>query len=350
MTAYWIIGGYGEVGSAVAQSLHTTLKAEDELFIVGRNVSNADALANALGEPAKAVELNVAGAFVPSLFKAGDVVVNTVETINDEWLSGLAQAGVSFVDVSATENYLARVRGLFAPHAEHSLLITEVGASPGLTNLMAAKLVSQNKTVDRIHIFIEMGMGEHHGYAATKWFFEALASPYPAIVEGTHKTLHPRDQLTLIDFDLPTARQVRAIGVGFSDQISIARRHDLNSAQTFVGVAPHWMNMVLCQLVRLPFSKLLRRYSGKLAGMMSKFPPVGPVRTSIKSIAYDHEQHALGSIEMLGVDQSELTAEITAMAARTAGAKSQTGIVSLPDVLDLDQVKQQLPRLDWRIS
>ncbi|WP_027834812.1 saccharopine dehydrogenase NADP-binding domain-containing protein [Maritalea myrionectae] len=348
MTRYWIIGGYGDVGSAVAQSLITTLAAGDELFIAGRNLGKAEALAGELGDQAKAIELNVNGPVVAGQFQPGDVVVNTVETISDEWLSALAQTGLSFIDVSATEDYLNRVRGLFGQYGQNSLCITEVGASPGLTNLMAAKLAEQEAQVDRIHTFIEMGMGEHHGYAATKWFFEALASPYPVLIDGAQKVLSPRDQLMSVEYKLPKTRQATAIGVGFSDQISIANRHNLHAAQTFVGVAPNWMNNVLGQLVRLPFSTVLRRHSGFLAGMMSKFPPVGPVRTSIRSVAYDSEQQILGSIEMLGGDQSELTAEIAAMGARAADVQKQTGVISLPDILDLDQVKQQLPRLTWR--
>ncbi|MCF4097374.1 saccharopine dehydrogenase NADP-binding domain-containing protein [Maritalea mediterranea] len=350
MARYWIIGGYGEVGAAATRRLHATAQHEDEILVAGRGGEKAAELAQKLGKPVRAFELDVTGPVRPKIFEPGDIIINTVEAISKDWLISMAEMGVIFIDVSATDGYLNRVRTIFSGHPDKSLCLTDVGTSPGLTNLMAAHMAAKFPKLVSIETYIEMGMGKHHGQAATKWVFEALSTTYPIEKNGARHMVHPRDQITKASFDLPTERQVTAVGVGFSDQVTIAQRHNLQTAQTFVSVAPNWINQVIGALLRLPLSRLIHRHAGTLASLMGKLPPLGPIRTSLKTVASDQAGQIMGSIEMLGPDQSELTGDIAAMAALRLRRSGQKGVRSLPDVMKLSQIRQQLSHLKWHES
>jgi saccharopine dehydrogenase-like NADP-dependent oxidoreductase len=350
MARYWVVGGYGEVGAAAVKRLVTITHDGDEILVAGRNGEKAAELAHSFGPKVRAFELDVNGAVRPNTVVDGDVVINMVESISDDWLAEMARVGTRFIDVSATESYLKRIQAFFVQHAEKSFCLTEIGTSPGLTNLMAAHLMNKISNVDRLYTYIEMGMGKHHGYAATKWFLEALSSAYRIEEDGAYLEVLPRQHIVQTDFKLPAYRKVTSIGVGFSDQIAIAKRYGLQTAKTYVSVAPNWVNVLLAACQRLPLHPSIHRNAGSLATLIGKFPPVGPIGTSVKSVAISFTGEILGTIEVRGPDQSELTGDIAAIAAHIAQTDEKNGVLSLPDVIDLRQIQQHLPQLVWHES
>lgn len=158
-----IIGGAGDMGS-VACAATVTDPAITSVVIADRDQARAEALADRLGAKASAMALDITDRdALVSAIGGADAVLNTVGPFylyGRPVLEAALEAGKHYVDIAddwePTIDMLeldddARARGVTA--------IVGIGASPGLSNLLAAVAHDQLDTVDKLYTAWRGGSG-----------------------------------------------------------------------------------------------------------------------------------------------------------------------------------------------
>ena len=174
-----VIGGYGAVGRAVAAALAPTLP--NRVVVAGRHGGAAWACARRLGDGVRAARVDATRPDdVARLVDGAAVVVMCVEAGNAEVARVCLGRGVAVVDVSATAAVLdAVVRLGGAARAAGAAAVLSVGLAPGITNLLARRVVARLPDAEHIDVTLGLGLGDEHGGDARRWVVRGLGTPTP---------------------------------------------------------------------------------------------------------------------------------------------------------------------------
>ncbi|WP_404404853.1 NAD(P)-binding domain-containing protein [Pelagibacterium halotolerans] len=338
----WIIGGYGDVGQKLARLLLAT--GSYRVVLAGRNAEKARTAAEQLGANARGAHVDAA----EGLPGDAQVVVNFVETLPPAAAAAVVERGGVFIDASADPDYLERLKAA-VPNGP-GLAILNAGLTPGLTNVLARSLKTAHPDTRRIDVVLEMGMGRHHGLAATEWTLRGFAAPYRAKRNGVWRDIAPGSERRSACLD-PTQKLVPAIGFAFSDQIAMAHTLDLDEARTFLALAPASMTRLLGTLAGTGPGRFIARRATPIAKLFAALPVMGPIRTRLLVEAFDARGQKRGSYVMRSGDQSDLTAAMLQVAVSAGLASEVTGAVDLDEVADLDAcvsaLEETMPETVW---
>jgi hypothetical protein len=260
----WLLGGYGDVGIKTASRLRDLQNRP--IVLAGRSIDRAEAAARQLGEGVRGTAVDVTGPSAHQALAGAAAVVNLVESTPHAVAAAIVEDGGVFLDTSASPGYLKALEAHLATRATAGLAVLSVGLSPGLTNIMAAKLKSDVPEIEAIDLCLEMGLGRHHGLAATTWFFQNAAGRYPNISDGSVAEPRPGQLQRSFQMDGKPGR-ILALGYGFSDQLAIGEGLGLRQSRSFVALDPPWMTRILSLLLRTGLGGVISkkcRHAGKI--------------------------------------------------------------------------------------
>jgi len=341
----WLIGGYGDVGRTTAAAL---LKAGGfDVVLAGRDAQKARDGAQALGAPVRGETCDAAQGLPEAALSSAAAVINFVEAQPPVIAKQVVAAGGVYIDTSADPDHLAAVAATLP--AGPGLAVINAGLAPGLTNILARATKQQHPEVRRIDSILEMGMGRHHGHAATAGTLRALGQPYRSKREGAWQTIVPGREKRKVRFGSGSA--VPAIGFKFSDQIAMAERLDLDTARSFLALDPKSMTVLTGLLAGGATGKWIARRSDGLTRFLAKLPPSGGTATRLAVEGYDAAGKLVARRVIETVDQADVTAAMLALTVQ-AGLQSDTsGLVHLDELVTLEDAKaalgQQLRTIDW---
>lgn len=313
-----LLGGYGDVGLRLARLLHARCQAR--IVLAGRDGERAGNAAREIGPRCEGMALDIRAADAIERLRDMTLCVNLTEASPPALAAALIAGGSHFIDSSASPDYVAALRDAIGKvTTPQATAVLATGLAPGLTNLIAARLCRAHPDIRRIDVLIEMGMGVHHGFAATEWTLHSLGQTYPVKMNGQWHEV--RTGTLNRSFDTET-RRIDAIGFAFSDQQDIARDHALDGARTFLAVDPGWITPVLRWLSRPAPSAFVRRHAATLARWMLRTPTMGGFGTRLAVEAFDADGNILGEEYLSDGPQADLTA---AVLAETVLALTQPG-------------------------
>jgi len=328
-----LLGGYGDVGLRLAALLHQ--HTQMHIVLAGRNGPRAQSAARDIGPRCQGMALDVGTADAAARLTEMALCINLTEATPPELAASLVAAGTHFIDSAATPAYVAGLaRAIATVSAPRATAILQTGLAPGLTNLLAAQMTREHPKTRSIDILIQMGMGTHHGAAATQWTLQALAQTYPMKWNGAWQEVRTGANTRTFETD---EGPVHAIGFAFIDQASIARDLDLTGARTFLAVDPGWMTRVLRGLTRAPLRGLMRRYSAPLTRIMQRGPTMGGTGTRLALEGLNGTGEVIATRSLTGGPQADITAEVIAQAVialQHPSAPVKTGMQPLGAVLD----------------
>lgn len=326
-----LLGGYGAVGLRLARLLH--VRCEARIVLAGRDGERAGNAAREIGPRCEGMALDVRAVDAIERLRDMSVCVNLTEASPPALAATLMAGGTHFVDSSASPDYVAALRDAIGKvTTPQATAVLETGLAPGLTNLIAARLCRDHPHTRRIDVLIAMGMGVHHGFAATEWTLRSLGQTYPVRMGGQWHEV--RTGTLNRTFDTETGR-IDAIGFAFSDQQSIARDHALDGARTYLAVDPGWMTRVLRWLSRPAPSALVRRHAATLSRWMLRMPTMGGTGTRLLVEAFDSDGNSLAEVHLRGGPQADLTAAVLAEAALVLTQPgNDPGLRTLGSILD----------------
>jgi saccharopine dehydrogenase-like NADP-dependent oxidoreductase len=205
-----VIGGAGDMGSAACAA---TVKDPEitSVVVADRDGARAEALADELGPKAAALTLDITDrdALLVAIGDV-DVVLNTVGPFylfGRPVLEAALEAGRHYVDIADDwEPTIEMLELDEAAQAKGVTAIVGIGASPGLSNLLAAVAHDQLDTVDKLYTGWRGGSGipkapenpdDVHPAAAIDHWIHNLAEPIRIWRDGGFQTAHALEELVI---------------------------------------------------------------------------------------------------------------------------------------------------------
>ncbi|WP_416148328.1 saccharopine dehydrogenase family protein [Salipaludibacillus sp. HK11] len=178
-----VIGGYGHVGQKICHHLSNIYPGS--VYAAGRNKNKANKFSESTNGKVKPIYIDVTEEIKDSFFEEVRLIIVCIDQDNTTFASQCLAKGIDYIDISASYSYLSKVEGLEETakiHGARALL--SVGLDPGLTNLLVSWVNEQLDTVERMDIFLMLGMGDKHGKAAISWTIENAKTNFTRMTRG----------------------------------------------------------------------------------------------------------------------------------------------------------------------
>jgi len=330
-----LLGGYGDVGLRLACLLRARSGAQ--IVLAGRDGECAAKAAREVGPGCKGMALDIRSVEAAELLRKTTLCVNLTEATPPALAAALVGSGIHFIDSSGSPNYVGDLRKALAlVTAPQGTAVLETGLAPGLTNLIAARLCRDHAETRRIDALVELGMGIHHGFAATEWTLQSLGQTYSVKINRQWQEIRVGALSRIFD---TKEGYIDAIGFAFSDQQGIALDHELDDARTFLAIDPRWVTSALRLLSHPTPSAVVRRYAATLARWILRMPVMGGTGTRLVFEAFDCDGSLLAKEQLSGGSQAELTAVVLAETALALlQSKNEPGLVALGSVIDVCKI------------
>ncbi|MTI17100.1 hypothetical protein E1162_07585 [Rhodobacteraceae bacterium RKSG542] len=334
-----LFGGTGDVGKRVVELLLT--HTDFDVVLVSRR-GGTDT------KRVKKLALDLSDAKAREKIPTNAVTVNLTEATPPSLLGTIVGDGGTFLDISASPQYVAAIEDEVAAVDSLGSGVICVGTAPGLSTLVAAR-TAQAEGAASVDVGIELGMGRHYGPAATEWFFESVGSSY-SIGRGSHIQAITSGSLSRsFRFEAKDKRRP-AVGIGFPDQ-GIAPAGKSATVRTFLAVDPSYVTRVLSVLLKLGFGRLFAKWSKPLAKILTKTPALGGANSRITAESYSVSGELLGKGTLKAGDQSDLTAGmiVATLLAIHSAQQPKYGLRTVGDFLTveiaLDSLRKLLPTM-----
>jgi short subunit dehydrogenase-like uncharacterized protein len=252
-----IIGGYGQVGRAVADRLAPLFPGR--VAVAGRSAAKAKTAAAGIGHGAEGREVDIFAADSAAALDGVALVLVCLDQTDTAFVEQCLARGVLYLDISAEYAFLSKVERLDGvARKTGATALLSVGVAPGLTNLLAARAAARMERVDRIDILLEFGLGDHHGQAAVEWMFDNLDAEYEVRENGRKKSVRSFGDSQ--EFRLPGAKTARATyRFNFPDQHVIGRTLDVPSVSTWIRFDDRLSTWAFAKSSQIGLGRLLRR-------------------------------------------------------------------------------------------
>lgn len=227
-----VLGAAGGVGAATAA--HIARVGSARLTVADRDEARlGEVLANLPGEARAAVVDVTKKAELAALLQEADLVLNAVgpyTRFGPLVLQSALDARTDYVDIcDDPEPTLTLLDFDDAARSAGVRALLGLGASPGISNLLAVRAASELDEVDTLHTlwnavddfedFASVDGPIAHG-AATEHWMEQLHGTVPAVVDGELRPTAPLERLSL---DLPRYGNVEAHTVGHPEPLTLLR-------------------------------------------------------------------------------------------------------------------------------
>ncbi|WP_326984496.1 saccharopine dehydrogenase NADP-binding domain-containing protein [Chryseobacterium sp. MYb264] len=248
-----IIGGYGAVGSIIAENLSKVYP--EKVMVAGRSLSKAQKLAVNLHQQVIPYQLDINSISDFSIFDDVQLVIMCLDQTNTDFVEYCISKGIHYIDISAQYKALKSIEGLNSFAAENqSSVVLSVGLAPGITNLLAQHAVHLLPNTESIDIFILLGLGEKHGEFAYKWTFNNIDSEYQISENGTKKNM--KSFTKPIQTELLGKRQFYLFD--FSDQHVLSDTLAVPRIETRMAFDVKWFTKLTAILRKLGITRLFK--------------------------------------------------------------------------------------------
>ncbi|HTU13741.1 MAG TPA: hypothetical protein VMF31_00965 [Solirubrobacterales bacterium] len=249
-----IVGGYGHVGIELARLLAPAYPGR--ILLAGRSLVSAEAAAAEIGHGASGIALDVSRGLAPENSSA---VIMCLDWQDPSFAADCFSKGIDYVDISAKGPVLEMLEGLDMKAKRNGTSgLIGVGMSPGLTNLLAAELVSGNAPIAMLDIFILLGSGDDHGLAALEWTLDNLDSEFEIVENGRRRRVRAQRETKTVE--LPGRRGgIFGARFDFPEQRTLARTLSLPTVSCWMATMPPAAARLMRAATMAGASELTRR-------------------------------------------------------------------------------------------
>jgi len=248
-----VLGGYGDMGQGVVQDLvaHT----DAEVVIADYRAEGAKAFAAQLRGKATAafVDANDPASLAPVL-QGADVAVGAIGPFYryaPKMATAAVKAGLNYVDIC--DDY-GPIQQLFAldelAKAAGVTLITGLGWTPGITNLMCRLGASRLGTVDEIKVSWAGGAQDSQGLAVVMHVFYAVTGNVPTYKDGQWIEVPAGSGKEPVDFG-GALGTVNVFHCGHPEPMTVPRYINARTVSLKGALTPEWNNTLADLFVKL---------------------------------------------------------------------------------------------------
>ncbi|XBH90999.1 hypothetical protein VPH35_082509 [Triticum aestivum] len=230
-----VLGGTGRVGGSTATAL-SKLRPDLNILIGGRNREKGESLASELGEQSEFVKIDTGNAaMLEKALEDVDLVVHTAGPFQREAECAVLRAAIStktaYIDVCDDMDYSWRAKAFHEEaKAQGVPAITTAGIYPGVSNVMAAELVSAARSEDgepeRLRFFYYTAGSGGAGPTILATSFLLLGEDVIAYNKGEEIKLKPYSGVLNIDFGKGVRKR----------DVYLLNLPEVKSAHKFLGV------------------------------------------------------------------------------------------------------------------
>jgi len=253
-----VVGGYGGVGQIIAKRLGD--KFPGQVIAAGRNYEKAKRLAIETHHRVLPMELDVLTCSASSLSEVG-LVVMCIDQEGTEFVESCIQCGIDYIDITASYDFHSKIEALDAIAKEHSTTaVLSVGLAPGITNLLASHSQSLLDQLDRIDIYVMLGLGEEQGKASIRWTLKNLGTEFSIREAGSVLRLRNFGEASTVY--LPGQHGKRtAYRFNFSDQHALLKTLETKAVATWLCFDSALVTRLLALIKKFELSKVLNSKS-----------------------------------------------------------------------------------------
>ncbi|MFZ5894702.1 MAG: saccharopine dehydrogenase family protein [Myxococcota bacterium] len=345
-----VVGGYGVVGRRVVARLAPLLPGQ--LIVGGRDESKAAILSHDVGNGTRGrkIDVNVRSSVDAALEGVG-TVLSCVAQSEPHLLRAAVARGLAYTDTSPRLAFW-RATDELVDQAQHTgaRIVLGAGLSPGVSNMMAARMAAMLGGVDMIETAIALSLGDEYGPDSMVHVLESLKQPFEILREGHSHSALPFTESRTVEFPPPIGPQ-RAYVFPWSDVVNYP---STLGAQTSVGrfaLLPAWLGRAASGLMKLGVSGLLH---GSSAASRRRKAIDG-----LKRWYTGHDEFGLVvraeragrvlTMSLGGRQQAEITAYAAADFARqlAQGAVQRPGLWFPEQVFDPERFLSSLAEAGW---
>jgi len=251
-----VLGGAGVMGSAAVMDL--VRSGVSEVIVADYNLEGAKQVADQYrGQKsrvsARFVDANDPKSLVQTM-KDADAVASAIGPFHKygvKVLKGAIDAGVNFVDLN--DDYDATRDALALNDRAEKAGITAIiglGASPGLTNILAKYGADKLDQVDKIHTAWAVVITDPSGPAALDHWFHCITGMVPTYQNGKWVDLPAGSEPEIVDFP----PKIEVFHVGHPEPITLPTYIEgVKVVTNKGGIVPTWLNQLHLRLVDFGF-------------------------------------------------------------------------------------------------
>lgn len=229
-----VIGGAGDMGRHAVRAL-VRLGTASTIVVADIDGDKARRFSDEVGSPVTAATVDVTdGAAVAELFAGTDVVLNTMGPFARfamPLMEAAIAAGCDYLDIDDDWQSTQQALSLDERAREAGVrMVIGLGASPGITNLLAQTAAARLDRVDELHTGWSLAAAavEHEpafpskGAAAGEHWIHQCSSPIPVQQDGAETHIDPLER---VDLTLPGFGDVYAYTMGHPEPVTLARSY-----------------------------------------------------------------------------------------------------------------------------
>jgi len=248
-----VLGGYGDMGQGAVQDLiaHT----DAQVVVADYRIEGAKAYAAQLGPRATAVFVDANDpALLASVLQGADAVVGAIGPFFRYALktaTAAVKAGVNYVDICDDYGPIREVFGLDeAAKAAGVTVISGLGWTPGITNLMCRLGASRLDSVDDIQVSWAGGAEDSEGLAVVMHVFYAVTGKVPTYKDGQWVDVEAGTGKEPVDFG-GALGTVKVFHCGHPEPMTVPRYIKARSVSLKGALTPEWNNTLAEVFVKL---------------------------------------------------------------------------------------------------
>ncbi len=242
-----VLGGCGDMGSHVVQDLLQTSDAE--VVIADYRIKVAEEMASKLGERAKAAFVDATDPVsLKKVLEGANAAVGCIGPFYKFALpmaKAALEAGVNYVDICDDYSPVEEILALDEAARQKGItIITGLGWTPGITNVLARYAAQQLDEVEEINIAWAGSASDSKGLAVIMHVFYASTGEIPTWLDGRLFRVKASTGHETVEFPPPLGR-VRVFHCGHPEPITIPRYIKAKTVTLKGALVPDWNNKVL---------------------------------------------------------------------------------------------------------
>jgi len=248
-----VLGGCGDVGSHVARELVGS--SEATIVIADYREDKAKALAGELGAKVEAlyVDANDETSLLAALAGA-DAAVGCIGPFY-RYAAPIARAAVrarvNYVDICDDYGPVEEILALDEAARQAGItVITGLGWTPGLTNLLARKGAAELDDVEEIKVSWAGSAADSTGLAVIMHVFYAVSGHVPTYRDGAWVQVPAGSEVEVVEFPPPLGR-VPVFHCGHPEPMTIPRYLKVRNVSLKGALVPDWNNKMAALFARL---------------------------------------------------------------------------------------------------
>jgi len=248
-----VLGGCGDMGSAVVREL--LAHSEATVTIADYRLQRAEEMAAELGERARAafVDANDPASLLSALEGADAAVgcIGPFYAFAVRMARAAVEAGVHYVDICDDYGPIEELFALDEAAKQAGVtVITGLGWTPGITNILARRCAEELDEVEEIKISWAGGAADSTGLAVIMHVFYAVTGNVPTYRDGAWVEVPAGSESEVVEFPAPLGR-IRVFHCGHPEPLTIPRYIKAKTVSLKGALTPDWNNKLADLFARL---------------------------------------------------------------------------------------------------